>query len=57
MGNPLTNLDQDIGAIVPFSHGMGLICDEQYQVIQIVKSLLKILWFSTYLNKKKCGDR
>lgn len=42
---------------MPFSHGMGLICDEQYQVIQIVKSLLKILWFSTYLNKKKCGDR
>ena len=36
VGNPIANdLDFDEGSKVEFSHGMGLISDEQYQVNQI----------------------
>ena len=36
VGNPITNdLVFDEGSKVEFSHGMGLISDEQYQVTQI----------------------
>jgi serine carboxypeptidase-like clade 1 len=36
LGNPFTDFTFDLNSRIPFSHGMGLISDELYEVIHLV---------------------
>ena len=48
IGNPLTDPKFDVPAKFPYVHGMGLISDEQYEVVEEIASSLVVISFELF---------